>query len=88
MGCRVRALGFIMLQQPHVFLLDTSACFRKLTKACVFQAYKYVPFGKVDEVIPYLIRRAQENSDVLGGVGAEVAMLKQELARRLNPFRH
>lgn len=59
-----------------------------LTIVFLFQAYKYVPFGKVDEVIPYLIRRAQENSDVLGGVGTELAMLKKELARRLNPLSH
>ena len=32
---------------------------------------------------PYLIRRAQENSDMLGGVSKEVAMLRAELARRL-----
>lgn len=47
------------------------------------QAYKYVPFGAVDEVIPYLVRRAQENSDMLGGVGQETAMMRTELRRRL-----
>lgn len=35
--------------------------------------------------MPYLIRRAQENGDVLGGVGKEVAMLRAELRRRLLP---
>ncbi len=49
------------------------------------QAYKYVPFGPVDEVMPFLIRRAQENSDVLGNVGRELAMLRGELARRMLP---
>lgn len=48
-----------------------------------YGAYKYVPFGAVDEVMPYLIRRAQENSDMLGGVGKEVAMMRTELKRRL-----
>ena len=51
--------------------------------ACPTQAYKYVPFGPVDEVMPYLIRRAQENSDLMGGVGHEMAMLRRELTRRL-----
>jgi proline dehydrogenase len=37
----------------------------------------------VGEVLPYLIRRAQENSDVLGGVGKEISLLKKELARRV-----
>jgi hypothetical protein len=31
-----------------------------------YKAYKYVPYGKIQEVMPYLIRRAQENSDALG----------------------
>jgi len=44
---------------------------------------EYVPFGAVDEVMPYLIRRAQENSDMLGGVGGEMAMMRTELVRRL-----
>ncbi|GAB4819231.1 hypothetical protein N2152v2_006277 [Parachlorella kessleri] len=48
-----------------------------------YGAYKYVPFGAVDEVLPYLVRRAQENSDMLGGVGAEMGMMRAELKRRL-----
>mmetsp|Transcript_2186 Transcript_2186/g.4489 ORF Transcript_2186/g.4489 Transcript_2186/m.4489 type:complete len:676 (+) Transcript_2186:149-2176(+) len=51
-----------------------------------YGAYKYVPFGSVDEVMPYLIRRAQENSDVLGGIAKETNMLRSELKRRLLPF--
>jgi proline dehydrogenase len=37
----------------------------------------------VDEVMPYLIRRAQENSSVLAGVAGETSMLRAELVRRL-----
>lgn len=48
-----------------------------------YGAYKYVPFGAIDEVMPYLIRRAQENSDVLGGIAKETNMLRSELRRRL-----
>ena len=44
---------------------------------------RYVPFGRVDEVMPYLIRRAQENSSVLAGVAGETSMLRAELVRRL-----
>lgn len=51
-----------------------------------YGAYKYVPFGSIDEVMPYLIRRAQENSDVLGGIAKETTMLRSELKRRLLPF--
>lgn len=42
-----------------------------------------MPFGPVDEVIPYLVRRAQENSTVLGGVQKEKSMVSAELRRRI-----
>lgn len=48
-----------------------------------YRPYKYVPFGKVSEVMPYLIRRAVENADALGGAKLEIKMLKGELWRRL-----
>lgn len=48
-----------------------------------YKAYKYVPYGKVREVMPYLSRRAQENSSVLGNVGLEISMARDELLRRL-----
>lgn len=48
-----------------------------------YNGYKYVPFGPVEEVMPYLIRRAQENSDMLGGVGHEMRLLRSELLRRM-----
>ena len=43
---------------------------------------KYLPFGPVGEVMPYLIRRAQENSGLLGGVGKEAELIRRELLRR------
>jgi hypothetical protein len=51
--------------------------------AARYSVHKYVPYGPVFEVMPYLIRRAQENSDVLGGVGKEIRMLERELTRRM-----
>ena len=33
--------------------------------------YKYVPYGPIDEVMPYLIRRTQENSAILGSPGVQ-----------------
>eukprot|EP00743_Colponemidia_sp_Colp-15_P001127 GILK01001239.1.p1 GENE.GILK01001239.1~~GILK01001239.1.p1 ORF type:complete len:545 (-),score=91.63 GILK01001239.1:96-1514(-) len=47
-----------------------------------YKAYKYVPYGPVHEVIPYLLRRAQENSDIFGSVGKETGLLWSELKRR------
>lgn len=52
-----------------------------------YKAYKYVPYGKVNEVMPYLIRRAQENADVLGNAKAELKMIMAEIKRRVNPFK-
>ncbi|KAI5133469.1 Proline Dehydrogenase 1 [Manis pentadactyla] len=48
-----------------------------------FPVYKYVPYGPVMEVLPYLSRRALENSDVLKGSWRERQLLWQELKRRL-----
>jgi proline dehydrogenase len=47
-----------------------------------FNVSKYLPFGPVDEVIPYLMRRAQENSSVSGQTGRELQLLKKECQRR------
>nr|CAB3265176.1 probable proline dehydrogenase 2 [Phallusia mammillata] len=47
------------------------------------RVFKYVPFGPVDEVLPYLHRRAQENRSVLSGSSLERSMLWRELRRRL-----
>eukprot|EP00591_Stephanopyxis_turris_P010761 CAMPEP_0195519864 /NCGR_PEP_ID=MMETSP0794_2-20130614/15655_1 /TAXON_ID=515487 /ORGANISM="Stephanopyxis turris, Strain CCMP 815" /LENGTH=585 /DNA_ID=CAMNT_0040649095 /DNA_START=332 /DNA_END=2090 /DNA_ORIENTATION=+ len=51
-----------------------------------YLAYKYVPYGEVNEVIPYLLRRAQENSDMLGNANNELELLYGELKGRLIGF--
>ncbi|MGZ8541359.1 MAG: proline dehydrogenase family protein [Chitinophagaceae bacterium] len=43
---------------------------------------KYLPFGPINDVIPYLMRRAQENTSVKGQTGRELALIKKELERR------
>jgi proline dehydrogenase len=47
-----------------------------------FRVSKYVPYGQVREVIPYLIRRAQENTSVTGDAGRELVLIEKELKRR------
>ncbi|MEN9701431.1 MAG: hypothetical protein RIR55_751 [Bacteroidota bacterium] len=47
-----------------------------------YNVSKYLPFGPISEVIPYLMRRAEENSSVNGQTNKELVMIKAELARR------
>jgi proline dehydrogenase len=43
---------------------------------------KYLPFGPIQEVMPYLIRRAEENTSVGGQSGRELQLISEELRRR------
>ena len=47
-----------------------------------YNVAKYVPYGPVKEVMPYLIRRAQENTSVAGQTGRELALIMEERKRR------
>lgn len=47
-----------------------------------FWVSKYLPFGPIKEVVPYLMRRAQENSSVSGQTGRELTLIRKELQRR------
>ncbi|EMR03392.1 proline dehydrogenase family protein [Cesiribacter andamanensis] len=47
-----------------------------------FNTSKYLPYGEVDKALPYLIRRAEENTAIAGQMGRELALLKEEMKRR------
>jgi len=47
-----------------------------------YNVAKYVPYGPVSEVLPYLIRRAQENTSVKGQTGRELSLIIKEKGRR------
>ena len=49
-----------------------------------YNVAKYVPYGPVTAVIPYLTRRAQENSSVAGQMGRELSLIDSEITRRSN----
>ncbi|XP_045557956.1 hydroxyproline dehydrogenase isoform X2 [Salmo salar] len=70
-----------------------SVCFGQLLGMCDhvsltlaqqgYLVYKSVPYGSVDNTLPYLVRRAQENRTVLQGIRKERDLLRLELHRRL-----
>ncbi|KAM7381661.1 hypothetical protein PAMA_012485 [Pampus argenteus] len=73
---------------------EGSVCFGQLLGMCDhvsltlakegYAVYKSVPYGSVDDTLPYLVRRAQENRTVLQGIRKERDLLRQELWRRLH----
>ncbi|MCD6062348.1 MAG: proline dehydrogenase [Flavipsychrobacter sp.] len=47
-----------------------------------YSVAKYLPYGPVRDVLPYLMRRAQENTSVKGQTGRELSLINKEMARR------
>lgn len=51
-----------------------------------YNATKYLPYGPVRDVVPYLTRRAQENTSVAGQTGRELALISKEMERRKRSY--
>jgi proline dehydrogenase len=73
------------LNHPHIhwsqlYGMSDNITFNLAHAGC--SVSKYLPFGPIDDVIPYLMRRAQENTSVKGQTGRELALIKKELERR------
>jgi proline dehydrogenase len=49
-----------------------------------YNVAKYLPYGPVKDVIPYLMRRAEENTSVAGQSGRELSLVRSEIKRRQN----
>lgn len=47
-----------------------------------YNVAKYLPYGPIKKVMPYLIRRAQENTSVAGQTGRELSLIEKEIKRR------
>ncbi|MEL6907962.1 MAG: proline dehydrogenase family protein, partial [Planctomycetota bacterium] len=70
---------------PHVQFAQLLGMSDNLTfnlAAAGFNAAKYLVYGPVTDVLPYLVRRAQENTSVTGEVGRELGMIRTERRRR------
>ncbi len=75
----------VIHNHPHVFFSQLYGMSDNLSYVLAKHEYnvsKYVPYGAVKDVIPYLIRRAQENTSVTGQVSRELDLIKKELKRR------
>jgi len=73
------------LKHPHVhwsqlYGMSDNITFNLAHAGC--SVSKYLPFGPIKDVIPYLMRRAQENSSVAGQTGRELGLIKKEMERR------
>ena len=73
------------LNHPHVHFsqlygMSDNITFNLAKAGC--SVSKYLPFGPIKDVIPYLMRRAQENSSVAGQTGRELGLIKKEIKRR------
>lgn len=70
---------------PHLFFCQLYGMSNNITFNLAkegFNVAKYVPYGPVREVVPYLIRRAQENASVTGDMSREYQLVQREMKRR------
>ncbi|KAJ2870986.1 proline dehydrogenase, partial [Coemansia asiatica] len=81
----VRARAVDMAAEPVMFgqLLGMQDAASFAVARAGLPIYKYVPYGGLAEVMPYLIRRAQENSAVAASIKKEAAAVMAEIRRRV-----
>jgi proline dehydrogenase len=75
----------IDLKHPHVYfsqLLGMSDNLSFNLSDAGFNVAKYVPYGPVEAVLPYLFRRAEENTAIAGQMSRELSLIVKERKRR------
>ncbi len=53
-----------------------------------FNVCKYIPYAPVRDVLPYLLRRAEENTSMAGQTGRELSLIRAEISRRRSSRTH
>lgn len=86
------ALAVDFMQKNGIAANDDRIWFSQLYGMCDYLSFnlgkhnynvaKYIPYGPIKAVIPYLVRRADENSSVAGQAVKELKLINKELARR------
>ena len=74
------ALNHAHIHFSQLYGMSDNITFNLSKQGC--NVSKYLPFGPIKDVVPYLMRRAQENSSVSGQTGRELSLIKRELVRR------
>lgn len=72
---------------PHVYFSQLYGMSDHITYNLADAGYnvtKYLPYGPVKSVMPYLIRRAEENTGIAGQMGRELKLIIEEKSRRQN----
>jgi proline dehydrogenase len=64
----------------QLFGMSDNITFNLASAGC--SVSKYLPFGPIKDVVPYLMRRAQENSSIGGQTGRELNLIEKEMKRR------
>jgi proline dehydrogenase len=85
LGARLLQEKGLPANHPHVhfsqlFGMSDNITFNLAHAGC--NVSKYLPFGPIEDVIPYLMRRAEENTSVGGQTGRELGLINREFRRR------
>ena len=85
LGARLLIEKGLPTSHPHVhfsqlFGMSDNITFNLAYAGC--NVSKYLPFGPIEDVVPYLMRRAQENTSVEGQTGRELGLIHKEIKRR------
>ena len=70
---------------PRIFFSQLFGMSDNISFALAREGYnicKYIPYAPVKDVLPYLLRRAEENTSMAGQTGRELSLIKAEMNRR------